>query len=47
MEEFAQAPVGGGYHFTLPDFEGPLDVLLLLIRKNDRTIFDFPIAEIT
>lgn len=28
-------------------FEGPLDLLLYLIRKNDLDIYDIPIAEIT
>jgi segregation and condensation protein A len=33
--------------FVLDAFEGPLDALLLLIRKNDVNIYDIPIAEIT
>ena len=31
----------------LPEFEGPLDLLLHLIDKNKVDIFDIPIAEIT
>jgi len=41
--------VGSGYahSFKLHDFEGPLDLLLYLIRKNDINIFDIPVADIT
>lgn len=35
------------YSFTLDDFEGPLDLLLFLIRKNEINIYDIPIAHIT
>ena len=28
-------------------FEGPLDLLLFLIRKNEIDIYDIPIAEVT
>lgn len=31
----------------LPIFEGPLDLLLFLIRKNEVDIYDIPIAEVT
>jgi len=31
----------------LPIFEGPLDLLLYLVKKNEYDIFDIPIAEIT
>lgn len=34
-------------HFRLGDFEGPLDLLLFLIRKNEINIYDIPIAQIT
>lgn len=34
-------------HFKLPVFEGPLDLLLHLIRENRIDIYDIPIAEIT
>jgi segregation and condensation protein A len=33
--------------FILKDFEGPLDLLLFLIKKNDINIYDIPVAEIT
>src|ERR1051325_514372 len=33
--------------FRLPVFEGPLDLLLHLIRENKLDIYDIPIAEIT
>ncbi len=32
---------------SLPRFEGPLDLLLSLVRKNEVDIADIPIAEIT
>lgn len=35
------------YHVRLPVFDGPLDLLLHLIRKNEVDIYDIPIAEIT
>ena len=38
---------GEGRHFHLEDFEGPLDLLLFLIRKNEVNIYDIPIASIT
>jgi len=33
--------------FSLPTFEGPLALLLHLIKKNEVNIYDIPIAEIT
>jgi segregation and condensation protein A len=36
-----------GPHFVTPAFEGPLDLLLHLIRANQVDIYDIPIAEIT
>jgi len=33
--------------FVLDDFEGPLDLLLFLVRKNEVNIYDIPIALIT
>ncbi|MDR1858562.1 MAG: segregation/condensation protein A [Treponema sp.] len=38
---------GGARSFKLDDFEGPLDLLLYLIRKNEINIYDIPIAKIT
>lgn len=35
------------YHVRLPIFDGPLDLLLHLIRKNEVDIYDIPIAAIT
>jgi segregation and condensation protein A len=35
------------YRVQLQDFEGPLDLLLLLINRNEIDIFDIPIAQIT
>ena len=32
---------------SLPRFEGPLDLLLALVRKNEVAITDIPIAEVT
>lgn len=34
-------------HFKLPVFEGPLDLLLHLIKENKLNIYDIPIALIT
>jgi len=33
--------------FSLPAFEGPLELLLHLINKNEVNIYDIPISEIT
>lgn len=33
--------------FNLKDFQGPLDLLLYLIRKSEVNIYDIPIADIT
>lgn len=35
------------YNVNLPEFEGPLDLLLHLIKKSDISIFDISIDEIT
>jgi segregation and condensation protein A len=35
------------YRVKLPTFEGPLDLLLYLIRKEEVSIYDIPIARIT
>ena len=35
------------YRFKLNQFEGPLDLLLFLIKKSEINIYDIPIAEIT
>ncbi|HCC36914.1 MAG TPA: segregation/condensation protein A [Treponema sp.] len=41
------AAAGSGRSFKLNEFEGPLDLLLFLIRKNEVNIYDIPIAQIT
>jgi len=35
------------YDVHLEVFEGPLDLLLFLIRKNDMDIYDIPVSQIT
>ncbi|HON13254.1 MAG TPA: segregation/condensation protein A [Treponema sp.] len=44
MEELNQ---NTAYQFRLQQFEGPLDLLLFLIKKNEVNIYDIPVAEIT
>jgi segregation and condensation protein A len=39
--------IEGSSKFILDDFEGPLDLLLFLIRKSEINIYDIPIAQIT
>ncbi len=34
-------------HVSVKHFDGPLDILLLLVQKNKIDIYDIPIAEIT
>lgn len=41
------AVASAGLDVSLENFEGPLDLLLYLIRKNDLDIYDIPIASIT
>ena len=36
-----------GHSFKINQFEGPLDLLLFLIKKNEINIYDTPIAQIT
>lgn len=36
-----------GRSFRLKEFEGPLDLLLFLIKKNEVNIYDIPVAQIT
>lgn len=56
--DFPVAPGPGGpstgavvaeadYRIKLPVFEGPLDLLLFLLRKNELDIYDIPIAQVT
>jgi segregation and condensation protein A len=35
------------YKVKLPIFEGPFDLLLFLIKKNEVDVYDIPVAEIT
>ncbi len=35
------------YRVKLPVFEGPLDLLLFLIRKNELDIYDLPVESVT
>ena len=44
---FAEPANGGAYRVKLEIFEGPLDLLLYLIRKDEVSIYDIPIARIT
>ena len=43
--EFESSP--DAYKVKLDSFEGPLDLLLHLIRKNEVNIYDIPISLIT
>ncbi len=40
-------PGNTGRSYSLAEFEGPLDLLLFLIKKNEVSIYDIPIASIT
>lgn len=46
-ETGAAATVEDGNTFKINNFEGPLDLLLFLIKKNEINIYDIPIAHIT
>ena len=35
------------YHVSLPEFEGPLDLLLHLVKRHELDIFDIPISFVT
>jgi segregation and condensation protein A len=35
------------HRFRLKEFEGPLDLLLFLIKKNEVNLYDIPMAQIT
>ncbi len=45
--EMREAPAAGGYSVALPEFEGPLDLLLHLCQKHELNILDIPIAFVT
>ena len=42
-----EAAFNGFRSFRVNKFEGPLDLLLFLIKKNEINIYDIPIAQIT
>lgn len=44
MNESTTEPI---QHFQLGEFEGPLDLLLFLIKKSEINIYDIPIHQIT
>ncbi len=46
MHSGGESGLVGGYSVELPVFEGPLDLLLHLIRKHEIDIFDIPISTI-
>jgi segregation and condensation protein A len=43
--DFESSP--DAYHVRLSAFEGPLDLLIHLIRKNELNVYDIPIAIVT
>lgn len=50
MEHSTDLPLESVYTgrtYRLDDFEGPLDLLLFLIKKNEVSVYDIPIASIT
>lgn len=47
MSENGAAPSGGGFDVRVGSFDGPLDLLLHLVRANEVDILDIPIVEIT
>lgn len=46
-DEKTSESFSGFRSFRLNEFEGPLDLLLFLIKKNEINIYDIPIAKIT
>ena len=46
-ESMVKTDETGSRKFRLGEFEGPLDLLLFLIKKNEINIYDIPIAEVT
>ncbi|MBI5549371.1 MAG: segregation/condensation protein A [Deltaproteobacteria bacterium] len=47
LEAIASSSVAAAFRVALPAFEGPLDLLLHLIREHRIDVFDIPIALIT
>lgn len=47
LEKTPETPAKGPYHIALDVFEGPLDLLLHLIKENQMDIYNIPISTIT
>jgi segregation and condensation protein A len=47
LNELPEGTAAANFRIALPSFEGPLDLLLHLIREHKVDIFDIPIALIT
>mgnify|MGYP001189148875 FL=1 len=47
MDNLLNSPEPAGYQVRLDSFEGPLDLLLHLVHKNEMDIYDISMAEIT
>ncbi len=47
MSHVATDVVDSSFRVELPDFEGPLDLLLHLIQKHELNVLDLPIAFVT
>ncbi len=47
MTSYAPVPENNQYLVDLPLFQGPLDLLLYLLNKEELDIYDIPIAKIT
>lgn len=47
MSEYLATSTSNDYLVNLDKFQGPMDLLLYLINKNEVDIYDIPIAEIT
>lgn len=47
MASVAPEPLDPNFRIALPDFEGPLDLLLHLIKTHELDIMDLPVAFVT
>ena len=47
LEADAPRTAGDAFRIALPNFEGPLDLLLHLLKEHRLDIFDIPIALVT
>ncbi|MBU0519575.1 segregation/condensation protein A [bacterium] len=45
--EIRERAIGPTIHLNLPVFEGPMDLLLYLIRREEIDVFDIPVAHVT